>query len=325
MTTKKFKPFKDWKTLKAADPDELAKAAREMSWKTFGKELLTFIPGRMAYHKTSGKYPTISITGRSCSLNCDHCQRRILGYMIPAPTPKKLYEECIKAAKRKDIGVLISGGSRKDGTLPWAEFLPTIKRVKKETKLRISVHTGLIDKKMAMALKDAGVDEFMIDVIGDQETLRKVYHLEVPIKKVWESLDALAATKVPLIPHIVFGLHYGQVKGEFKALEMVAKAKPYAVVLVVLIPIKGSPMDGLRPPDPFDVVRFLANMRFKMPKTLIALSCARPTGRHREVLDVLAVEAGVNRIAMPAPIALKKAKEYGLKVKLYKTCCSKSY
>jgi len=81
----------------------------------------------------------------------------------------------------------------------------------------------------------------------------------------------------------------------------------------------------LRPPDPFDVVRFLANMRFKMPKTLIALSCARPTGRHREVLDVLAVEAGVNRIAMPAPIALKKAKEYGLKVKLYKTCCSKSY
>lgn len=325
MTTKKFKPFKDWETLKAADPDELIDASREMSWKNFGKELLTFIPGRMAYHKTSGKYPTISITGRSCSLNCDHCQRKILGYMIPAPTPERLYEECIKAEKRKDIGVLISGGSRKDGTLPWAEVLPTIKRVKKETKLKISVHTGLIDKKTAMALKDAGVDEFMIDVIGDQETLRKVYHLEVPLKRMSESLEALSATKVPLIPHIVFGLHYGQVRGEFKALEMIAKARPYAVVLVVLIPIKGSPMDGLRPPDPYDVVRFLANMRFKMPKTLIALSCARPTGRHREVLDVLAVEAGVNRIAMASPVALKKAKEYGLKVKLYKTCCSKSY
>jgi len=42
-------------------------------------------------------------------------------------------------------------------------------------------------------------------------------------------------------------------------------------------------------------------------------------------LDALAVDAGVNRIAMPAKTALKRAKQYGLKIRQYKTCCSKSY
>jgi hypothetical protein len=325
MTAKRMGPFRNWKALKAADIEELGRTARELSWKNIGKELQTYIPGRMMYNKKMGKYPTISITGRACALNCDHCQRKILGYMIPAATPELLYKELAKAYERGDVGALVSGGSRKDGTLPWEEFIPTIKRIKKETRLKISVHTGLIDKRTAMALKDAGVDEFLIDVIGDKATMRRVYHLDVGMRKMRDSVKALAATGVPLIPHIVFGLNYGKVSGEFKALEMVAKAKPYAVVIVVLIPIKGSPMDGLRPPDPQDVMRFMANVRLMLPRTPVALSCARPTGRHREVLDALAVDVGVNRIAMPARSALRKAKGYGLKIKNYRTCCSKSY
>jgi len=325
MTVRKLGPFKDWKALKAADIEELSRTARELSWKNVGKELLTFIPGRMMHHKVSGKYPTISITGRACALNCDHCQRKILGYMIPAATPELLYKELTKAYESGDVGALVSGGSRKDGTLPWDEFIPVIERIKKETKLKISVHTGLIDKRTAKALKDAGIDEFLIDVIGDEKTMKRVYHLDVGIKKMWDSVKALAATGVPLIPHIVFGLNYGKVSGEFEALEMVARAKPYAVVIVVLIPIKGSPMDGLRPPDPKDVARFLANVRLRLPRTPVALSCARPTGKYRETLDALAVDVGVNRIAMPADSAIQKAKKYGLKVKQYRTCCSKSY
>jgi hypothetical protein len=325
MTAKRLGPFRNWKALKAADIGELSRTARELSWRNIGKELQTYIPGRMVYDKKMGKYPTISITGRACALNCDHCQRKILGYMIPAATPELLDKELTKASERGDVGALVSGGSRKDGTLPWEEFIPTIKRIKKETRLKISVHTGLIDKRTAMALKDAGVDEFLIDVIGDEATMKRVYHLGVGMRKMRDSVKALAATGVPLIPHIVFGLNYGKVSGEFKALEMVAKARPYAVVIVVLIPIKGSPMGGLRPPDPQDVMRFLANVRLRLPRTPVALSCARPTGRHREVLDALAVDAGVSRIAMPAKSALRKAKGYGLKIKNYRTCCSKSY
>jgi hypothetical protein len=124
---------------------------------------------------------------------------------------------------------------------------------------------------------------------------------------------------------VVFGLDYGEVKGEMTALEMVARHIPFIFVVVVLIPIKDSPMRDVKPPEPEDVVRFMAAARMRMPEVPIALSCARPVGRHRDVLDVLAIEAGVNRISMPAEVAVKRAKELGLEVEFHKTCCSKSY
>jgi len=48
-------------------------------------------------------------------------------------------------------------------------------------------------------------------------------------------------------------------------------------------------------------------------------------GQHRAETDTLALEAGVNRIAMPAEEAVKKAREMGLEIEFHKTCCSKSY
>jgi hypothetical protein len=39
----------------------------------------------------------------------------------------------------------------------------------------------------------------------------------------------------------------------------------------------------------------------------------------------LALEAGVNRIAMPAEEAVEKARLMRLDIEFHKTCCSKSY
>jgi uncharacterized radical SAM superfamily protein len=317
--------FKDWAEVKAADLDELVKESRELSWKNVGKKLQCFIPGRMSYMHEEGKYPTISITGAGCALNCDHCQRKILETMLPATDPETLYDVCMKMSELGNIGVLISGGSKKDGTLPWERFIETIARIKKDTSLKITIHSGLIDKATAMALRKAGVDEFLIDVIGSEETMRRVYHLDASLEQMEESLEALEATGAPVVPHVVFGLDYGEVKGEMTALEMVARHDPYVFVIVVLIPIKDSPMKDVKLPDPEDIIRFMAAARMRMPNVPMALSCARPVGKHRDILDVLAVEAGVNRISMPAEVAVKRAKELGLEVEFHKTCCSKSF
>jgi len=319
------KRFTSWEDLRSVSLDELLKASRELSWKNLGKELQLFIPGKMTYMKEKGKYPTISITGKACALNCDHCQRTILGTMEPATTPERLVELCKRMDSEGEIGVLISGGSKKDGTLAWECFFDAIRKIKDETKLKISIHTGLIDHDTAAALKDAGVDEMLIDVIGSEETMSKVYHLDSTMEEMDNSLAALESTGLPLIPHIVVGLHYGEIKGEMEALEMVSRHNPYALVVVVLIPLKGSPMEKVSPPEPEDVARFIACARFRLPEVPIALSCARPPGKKRERLDELAVEAGVNRIAMPAETAIQKAKEYGLTMEFFKTCCSKSY
>ena len=84
-------------------------------------------------------------------------------------------------------------------------------------------------------------------------------------------------------------------------------------------------MSGVRPPEPEMVARFVAAARLMIPDAPLALSCARPPGQHRMETDILALDAGINRIAMPAEEAVQKAREMGLDVEFYKTCCSKSY
>ncbi|MCJ7683658.1 MAG: hypothetical protein MUO68_05125, partial [Desulfobacteraceae bacterium] len=109
------------------------------------------------------------------------------------------------------------------------------------------------------------------------------------------------------------------------ALEMVAKHSIYALVIVVLQPMRQTPMENVQPPTPETVARFISAARLRIPHVPFALSCARPLGPHRVETDTLALEAGINRIAMPSEEALKKAREMGLDIEFHKTCCSKSY
>jgi len=314
-----------WEEVKSRDLRGLLNEARKLSWDIHGKRVDCFIPGQMFYMGERGRYPSISMTGTSCALNCDHCHRKILDGMIPAMEPDILRDVCRRLDEEGNMGVLLSGGSDSQGALPWQKFLDAIRWIKQHTRLKISIHTGLIDQNTALSLKDAGIDEVLIDVIGSEETLHQVYHLPEGLEAMESSLDALAATGLPLIPHIVVGLHYGEIKGEMHALEMVAKHPISTLVIVVLKPMKETPMNGVRPPEPEEVARFVAAARLRMPHVPISLSCARPPGYHRMETDLLALEAGVNRIAMPAEEAVEKAREMGLSVEFHKTCCSKSY
>jgi uncharacterized radical SAM superfamily protein len=314
-----------WEDVKSWDLRALLEKARNLSWEIHGRRLQLFIPGQMFYMGERGRYPAISLTGTSCALNCDHCRRRLLEGMIPAAEPGSLKEICQQLDERGNMGVLISGGSDMRGSLPWPKFLESIKWVKQHTHLKLTIHTGLIDKKTALALEKVGIDEVLIDVIGSEETLRQVYHLHDGLQVIESSLKALALTKIPLIPHIVVGLHYGKIRGEMDALEMVAKHPITTLVIVVLKPMRETPMAGIQPPEPEDVARFVAAARLRLPQVPISLSCGRPLGKHRAETDMLALEAGVNRIAMPAEEVVEKAREMDLHIEFHKTCCSKSY
>ena len=311
--------------LLALDLSALLARARDLSWEIHGRRVQCYIPGRMVYMGDQGQYPTISLTGTSCELSCDHCNRRILEGMIAAHDPEKLREVCRKLDAEGNLGVLLSGGSDRSGALPWEAFLESIHWIKSHTRLKVSVHTGLIDPPTALALKDAGVDQALIDVIGAPETLQQVYHLPCGLDAMDASLQALAAAGLAMIPHVVVGLHYGRMLGEMAALDMIARYPVAALVIVVLNPMRGTPMQAALPPRPEDVARIVAAARLKMPSVPLSLSCTRPAGQHRRETDLLALEAGINRIAMPSEVAVEKARDMGLEVEFYKTCCSQQF
>ena len=147
-----------WETVSGEELGPLLERSRALSVSRHGNLLQCFIPGKMHYMEDRGKYPTISITGGACALNCDHCQRHILNTMIPATDPETLVRTCERLSEEGNIGVLVSGGSLPDGSLPWDGFIDAIARVKGTTDLRVTIHTGMIDEGTALRLHEAGVD-----------------------------------------------------------------------------------------------------------------------------------------------------------------------
>ncbi|OQY45087.1 MAG: hypothetical protein B6240_09355 [Desulfobacteraceae bacterium 4572_87] len=295
-------------------------AARCMSWKNLGKQITFYVPGMFFCNGVRGKYPGISITGSQCSLSCDHCGALILETMIPAENPKELLAKCIQLEKRGNHGVLLSGGCSRNGKLPWKKFIPAIAEIKEKTDLFISIHSGLVDLSDALALKAAGVDQALIDVIGNDETYQKVYHVPFGVAEIQKAMEALQKADLPTVPHVVCGLDYGRINGETEALKMISQFSVDQVVIVSLMNLARTKMEKVIPPDAHDVARIIATARSLMPKTSISLGCARQRGN--TLMETLAIDAGVNRMALPSEEAVLRAKFHGLEIHYQKTCCS---
>ena len=298
------------------------RVARELSWRHLGKSITFYLPGMFRLDGATGKYPALSITGGDCVLGCDHCQGAILNRMIYTKSPEQLVSQCRLLAAKGNHGVLISGGCNAEGRLPWGRFVRAIQKIKAETKLFISVHSGLVDDLDAFRLKQAGVDQALINVIGDDETFKTVCHVPFGVNRIEAAMASLQRAKIPIVPHIVCGVRYGKTRGEKNAVAMISRFKLQQVVIVSLMPIPSTRMEKARPPLPEAVADIIAEVRFAMPHTLISLGCARQRGNSR--MEVMAIEAGVNRLALPSEKAVEKAVAYGLNIRYQKTCCSVS-
>ena len=302
--------------------DNSLKRARELSWQRFGKVLTVFLPGMFNYFGHRGRYPAISITGNACQLNCDHCMATTLEPMIAAESPNKLLEKAMDLDRRGNHGILISGGCDPDGKLPWAGFIPAIREIKEKTDLFISVHCGILDDETALSLREAGIDQALLDVIGDDETYKGICHVDFGVYKILRTMESLEMAGIPIIPHILCGLFFGKMRGEKKAVEMVARFDVHQLVIVSLMPIPRTPLWGSETPKAEEVAEIIVEARLMRPEMQIGLGCARKRGDSR--MEILAIDAGINRLALPSMEALSHAREYGLEVRYQSTCCSVS-
>jgi uncharacterized radical SAM superfamily protein len=321
------------KVFNVNNEDELKESleeAREVSLKNFGKRIRFYAPSFM-YYKTSyyrslpAEFSTISVTGKSCALECRHCGGKVLNTMYAATTPEKLLELCTQLKRKGALGCLISGGCLPDGSVPLGKLIDAIQKVKSELGLTVIVHTGIVDFKMAERLRSAGVDAALIDVIGSDETIREIYRLNVTVKAYEDSLRALHKAGIAFVPHVIVGLHYGKLKGELHALKMVSKYQPSALVIIAFMPIRGTEMESVAPPKPMDIAKVVTVARLMFSKTPLALGCMRPKGKHRIETDILAIKAGANAIAFPTEEAIRFTEKQGYEIAFSSLCCSQIY
>jgi hypothetical protein len=268
-------------------------------------------------------FPAFSVTAGGCALDCDHCQAKILEPMIPATHPEMLERKVRELIASQDLGgFLLSGGSNRRNEIRYERYYPAVERLKREfPHLKIAIHSALLDEARARSMEAAGVDTAMMDVIGSNETIRDVYHLDRPVEDFEATLAALCATRMEVVPHIVIGLHYGRVLGEPRALDIVARHRVHSLVLVVVMPFYARP-GTFRTPDVHEVGRMLLEARRRIPDREVLLGCARPPGLHRRVTDAYAVMAGLDGIAFPAEGTLAVADVIGRPALQEHACCS---
>jgi hypothetical protein len=316
-----------------ATPQEignLLERASASSWSIFGRKIYFYIPTFLPYasdYNSSKRdlFPSISVTGNSCSLRCAHCNGKMLETMIPVTSGKELVELCRKIDGEGGVGCLVSGGCRPDGSVPIEGFVEALSEVKRQTDLTVVVHTGVLNEETARQLARARIDAALIDIIGSDDTIKEIYKLNARVEDYKSSLKALHNSGVSFVPHVLVGLHYGKLMGEMRALEMIAEYDPSGLIFIAFIPIRGTPMERVVAPDPFDVARVMIAARRLMPNIPHALGCARPTSEHRKETDVLAVQGGINAIAFPSDEAVSKAKSLGLETHFSSMCCSQVY
>jgi len=274
---------------------ERMQKCRARSIEKHGRNLSLFI--------TSSSFPSVSLTGSRCELNCKHCEGRLLSRLIPADSPEKLEEVARRIARGGAIGMLVTGGCDVNGKVPTATVAESIRRVKQETDLIMIAHTGFITPDEACALADAGLDGIAFDVVGDAGTVERVYGINATEDDYLQSLKSISDAGIDIFPHVCVGLDFGRLCGELRALELISEIDPTTVVITGLMPIAGTPMSSVKP-DPYDFA-----------------GCAHSSGRDRELIEMLALECGVLRIALPTPGFVRHAEAEGYDIAYFGTCC----
>jgi uncharacterized radical SAM superfamily protein len=304
---------------------QLQQAAWEVRQRYHSPTLSFAVPGAKRYdteHYTNDPrhFASISLTATRCAQQCEHCRGQLLTGMMPAASPMALLSLAQQLQEHGCQGMLLSGGADEQGAVPLKRYLPAIAQLK-ERGMQVIVHTGLLDLETAEGLREANVDQVLLDIVGDRETIRQVLHLDCTPDDYARTLEMLRSLQIPVAPHIVAGLHFGQLRGELRAMEIVHNAGADVLVLVVLRPLLRTPMAGVESVDPETVGRLAAVARLLAPSTPLTLGCARPA-RNKIETERRAVLAGVNVVAYPDPQTVQLAAELGLAADFAECCCT---
>lgn len=283
--------------------DQLIKKAEKVRQENFPPSISFAYPN---------KTTPISLTGTSCSLNCAHCGGHYLEHMIPWEKGEATLE------KRNSTSCLVSGGCDGAGKVPLATKLEFLSRLK-EKRYKINSHAGLISSEEIEAIAQY-VNVVSFDFVSDQETISEVYNLPHTVEDYINCYKNLQA-KTTVFPHICLGLKGGEIKGEYRTLEILEELGVSGLVFIVFIPTKGTTYQDRQPPNLEEVGKCLATARIKFPKIPIYLGCMRPKGKYRGDLDLLAVKCGVNRIVIPSPPAVNYVKDLGWRIEREEECC----
>lgn len=244
----------------------------------------------MDFYYPGRKFPSMSVTGGRCALDCPHCRGRYLDDMEDVDGPDELYEYALRLEDRGANGFLLSGGCDERGKVPLYDFISCTRRIKEETDLLINVHTGLPDDDLLEGLSDSPIDIISYEMIGSKDTIGLIYGIDASPSDYKLGYDRLKENGMKVVPHITVGLHKGRLRGEFQAVDMIDDTD--RIVLNSLIP-----SDFGRRVDEGDFLSVVEYCRNNLDSEVV-MGCMRERGRSD--MEIEALKRGLSGIVVPS-------------------------
>jgi len=171
-----------------------------------------------------------------------------------------------------------------------AAMVRTVKAVGLETCATL----GMISRSQAEKLRQAGLDFYNHNLDSSPE----FYPAIISTRIYQDRLDTLATVRAAGIKVCCGGIiGMGENNADRAGMLCVLANMPdhpQSVPINLLVRVKGTPLQNMEPPDPFDIVRMVAAARIMMPASYVRLSAGRT--EMSEELQALCFMAGANSV-----------------------------
>jgi biotin synthase len=202
--------------------------------------------------------------------------------------------EAARAAKQGGATRFCMGAAYRN---PKPKQLELIKHMVREVRalgLETCATLGMLTPDQARELKDAGLDYYNHNL----DTSEAFYGEIITTRTYQDRLDTLQAVRDAGLSVCCGGI-LGMGETELDRVQLLVTLAtlprhPESVPINQLVQVEGTPLDGLPPLDPLDLVRTIATARLLMPRSYLRLSAGRTD--MSEAVQALCFLAGANSI-----------------------------
>lgn len=252
-----------------------------------------------AYHNPTkiNMNTLISVRTGGCSQDCKYCAQSSFYNTELKKEKLTLKQVLINAQKAKENGVkrvcLSSSGRDANNDKQFDEMATMITEVKK-LGLEVCCTMGMLNKDKAKRLSELG-----ITAVNHNLDTSEAYYPQVTTTRTYaDRLETLGNLQEAGISYCSGGI-LGMGESDTDRMEMLRilanqPKHPYNVPLNALVPVAGTPFEGNKVVDIFEMVRAIATARILMPKSVIAFAAGRT--HYNKEGQALCFLAGANSI-----------------------------
>ena len=239
----------------------------------------------------------LSIKTGGCPEDCAYCPQSVRYETAVGHDDLMELGEVVEAARAAKQGVatrFCMGAAYRN---PKPKQLERIKDMVREVRalgLETCATLGMLTPEQARDLKDAGLDYYNHNL----DTSEAFYGEIITTRTYQDRLDTLQAVRDAGLSVCCGGI-LGMGETELDRVQLLVTLAtlpqhPESVPINQLVQVEGTPLDGLPPLDPLDLVRTIATARLLMPRSYLRLSAGRTD--MSEAVQALCFLAGANSI-----------------------------